>query len=84
MAELKIDKKYIDEAVQSAVEDIKQNFVPLSVIEDIKAEIKDQMDDDDYFCGLSLALHILKASRRRPMEMMLTLKYRRCFRRLMM
>ena len=30
-----------------------------SVIEDIKAEIKDQMDDDDYFCGLSLALQII-------------------------
>lgn len=29
------------------------------VIEDIKAEIKDQMDDDDYFCGLNLALQII-------------------------
>ena len=33
--------------------------VPLSAIEDIKAEIKSQMDDDDYFCGLSLALQII-------------------------
>ena len=47
MAELKIDKKYIDEAVQSAIEDIKQNFVPLSVIEDIKSEIKTDMS---WFC----------------------------------
>ena len=49
----------MEEAVQRAVEDIKQNFVPVSVIEDIRAEIKDQMDDDDYFCGLSLALQII-------------------------
>ena len=34
--------------------------VPIAeVIEDIKKEIKDQMDDDDYFCGLSLALQII-------------------------
>ena len=33
--------------------------VPVSVIEDIKAEIKSQMDDDDYFCGASLALQIV-------------------------
>ena len=45
MATLKIDKKFIDEAVQKAVEDIKQNFVPLSVIEDIKAEIQDFEED---------------------------------------
>ena len=37
----------------------KGNVIPISVIEDIKAEIKDQMDDDDYFCGLSLALQII-------------------------
>ena len=37
-----------------------ENGTPFdSVIEDIKAEIKDQMDDDDYFCGLSLALQII-------------------------
>ena len=42
MAELKIDKKYIDEALQSAIEDIKQNFVPLSVIADIQSEIDEQ------------------------------------------
>ena len=42
MAELKIDKKYIDEALQSAIEDIKQNFVPLSVIADIQAKIDEQ------------------------------------------
>ena len=43
MAELlKIDKKYIDEAVQNAIEDFKQNFVPLSVIADIQSEIDDE------------------------------------------
>ena len=42
MAELKIDKKYIDEALQSAIEDIKQNFVPLSVIANIQSEIDEQ------------------------------------------
>lgn len=31
----------------------------IKAIEDIRAEIKDQMDDDDYFCGLSLALQII-------------------------
>ena len=41
--ELKIDKKFMEEAVQRAVEDIKQNFVPVSVIEDIKAEIEKVM-----------------------------------------
>ena len=34
-------------------------MIPMSVIEDIRAEIKSQMDDDDYFCGLSLALQII-------------------------
>ena len=42
--ELEIDKKFIDDAVQRAVADIKQNFVPLSVIEDIKSEIKAEID----------------------------------------
>ena len=37
----------------------KGEYVNKSVIEDIKAEIKSQMDDDDYFCGLSLALQII-------------------------
>ena len=36
-----------------------ENAVMLEQIENIKAEIKDQMDDDDYFCGLSLALQII-------------------------
>ena len=37
---LEINKEWVDEAVQKAVDEIKQNFVPLSVIEDIKADIK--------------------------------------------
>ena len=36
-----------------------EHSVMLEEIEDIKAEIKEQMDDDDYFCGLSLALQII-------------------------
>jgi hypothetical protein len=37
--EVKLDKKYLDEAVQSAVADIKKNFIQRSVLDDIKAEI---------------------------------------------
>ena len=61
MAEiLKIDKKYIDEGVQKAVKEIKRNYVPLSVIEDIKAEIDqkqyDFIADKDYDEGIRFGL----------------------------
>lgn len=60
-----IDKKFIDDAVQSAVDEIKENYIPLSVIEDIKAEIeayinapnlsnKDGVED-----GLRLAINLI-------------------------
>jgi hypothetical protein len=37
--ELKIDKKFIDETVQKAVKDIKQNYIPKDVLDKIRAEI---------------------------------------------
>lgn len=37
--ELKFDKKFIDEAVQKAVKDIKQNYIPKDVLDKIRAEI---------------------------------------------
>lgn len=37
---LKINKEWIDEGVQKAVKEIKQNFIPRSVLDDIKSEIK--------------------------------------------
>ena len=37
--ELKFDKKFIDEAVQEAVKDIKQNYIPKDVLDKIRAEI---------------------------------------------
>ena len=42
--ELKLDKRIIDEAVQEAVNDIKQNFVPKDVLDKIKAEILDEAE----------------------------------------
>ena len=33
------DKRFIDEAVQEAVTDIKQNFIPKDVLDKIKEEI---------------------------------------------
>ena len=62
---LEINKEWVDEAVQKAVDEIKQNFVPLSVIEDIKAEIETMADlsakthDMTLFGGLELALGII-------------------------
>ena len=44
MAKLEIPKKYIDESIQSAIDDIKQNFIPKSVLEDIKSEIQSKID----------------------------------------
>ena len=41
MAKLEIPKKYIDETIQSAIDDIKQNFIPKSVLEEIKTEIEE-------------------------------------------
>ena len=38
--EIKIDKKFIDDAVQSVVADIKQNFIPRSVLDDIREDIE--------------------------------------------
>ena len=38
--ELKLDKRIIDEAVQEAVNDIKQNFIPKDVLDKIRAEIE--------------------------------------------
>lgn len=38
--ELKIDKKFIDEAVQEAVKDIKQNYIPKDTLDKIRAEIE--------------------------------------------
>lgn len=43
--ELKFDKKFIDEAVQKAVKDIKQNYIPKDVLDKIRAEIENH-------CGL--------------------------------
>lgn len=43
--ELKLDKKFIDEAVQEAVKDIKQNYISKDVLDKIRAEII-QMDFD--------------------------------------
>jgi hypothetical protein len=37
--EVKIDKKFIDEAVQKAVKDIKQNYISKDVLDKIRAEI---------------------------------------------
>lgn len=37
--ELKLDKRVIDEAVQEAVNEIKQNFIPKDVLDKIRAEI---------------------------------------------
>lgn len=42
--ELKIDKKFIDEAVQKVANDIKQNFIPKDVLNKIKAEILDEAE----------------------------------------
>ena len=42
MAKLESDKSFIDKAIQDAVNDIKQNYMPLSVIDDIKAEIEQE------------------------------------------
>lgn len=38
--ELKLDKRFIDEAVQEAVKDIKQNYIKKDVLNKIKTEIK--------------------------------------------
>lgn len=38
--ELKLDKRIIDEAVQEAVRDIKQNFIPKDVLDKIIAEVE--------------------------------------------
>lgn len=38
--ELKLDKKFIDEAVKEAVKDIKQNYIPKDVLDKIRAEIE--------------------------------------------
>ena len=43
--ELKLDKRIIEEAVQEAVNDIKQNFIPKDVLDKIKAEIKAMSGD---------------------------------------
>ena len=45
--ELKIDKEWIKEAVQPVIDDIKENFIPKSVIEDIKAEADGLLNDSD-------------------------------------
>lgn len=37
--ELKFDKKFIDEAVQEVVKDIKQNYIPKEVLNEIEEEI---------------------------------------------
>lgn len=42
--EVKIDKKFIDEAVQKAAKDIKQNFIEKDVLDKIKAEILDEAE----------------------------------------
>ena len=42
--EVKIDNKFIDEAVQKAAKDIKQNFIPKDVLHKIKEEIKDEAE----------------------------------------
>lgn len=42
--ELKFDKKFIDEAVQKAVKDIKQNYIPKDILDKIRAEIEQAAD----------------------------------------
>jgi len=48
--ELKLDKKFIDEAVQKAVKDIKQNYIPKDVLDKIRAEIENH-------CGFAKEYH---------------------------
>ena len=48
--ELKLDKKFIDEAVQKAVKDIKQNYIPKDTLDKIRAEIENH-------CGLAKESH---------------------------
>lgn len=50
VAELKLDKKFIDEAVQKAVKDIKQNYIKEDVLDKIRAEIENH-------CGLAKENH---------------------------
>lgn len=40
MAELKIDKEWVKDAVQPVIDDVKANYIHKSVIENIKAEIE--------------------------------------------
>lgn len=45
MAELKIDKAWVKDAVQPTIDRIKAEYIHKSVIEDIKAEIAEYKDD---------------------------------------
>ena len=45
MAELKIDKEWVKDAVQPTIDRIKAEYIHKSVIEDIKAEIAEYKDD---------------------------------------
>lgn len=41
MAELKINKEWIKDAVQPVIDDVKANYIHKSVIENIKVDIKE-------------------------------------------
>ena len=45
MAELKIDKEWVKDAVQPIIDRIKAEYIHKSVIEDIKTEISEYKDD---------------------------------------
>lgn len=55
---LEINKEWVDEAVQKAVDEIKQNYIHKSVIEDIKAEMKTLVTEgeNDYQLGMNGAI----------------------------
>ena len=56
MAEITINKEWIREAVQPVIDNVKANYIPKSVIDDIRAEIlnwedEPECDDDLYQIG---------------------------------
>ena len=46
MAELKINKEWIEEAVQPVIDDVKANYIHKSVIEEIIATLQKLADDE--------------------------------------
>ena len=60
MAELKIDKEWVKDTVQPVIDDVKANYIHKSVIEDIKAEIYEELKNDEgESYGLGIALGII-------------------------